>query len=200
MNLPTGPGNGFPEVSYEAWVKVWSYSSRSWVMAQSGCWGAARALTLNDERVGHVGMITGPTAGNAGHSRPPVGRWVHVVGVWRQGGRSTVALNGVSGLAAGFTNNTVACGTGNHTLIIGGSSLSGGAYTSHVAVAEVRVWRGALTASQVSARFKAGRYGPAVTTPGSSIQCHWVLPGSVWLQLATRSIVRGGSSRASIRF
>eukprot|EP00930_Biecheleria_cincta_P105219 TRINITY_DN9781_c0_g2_i1.p1 TRINITY_DN9781_c0_g2~~TRINITY_DN9781_c0_g2_i1.p1 ORF type:complete len:750 (+),score=150.75 TRINITY_DN9781_c0_g2_i1:205-2454(+) len=142
-------------VSFAVWVKVLSISkcNLGWVMAQSPdyCW--SRALTLSDWRLGNV-SITTSCYWDSKLGQAPVGTWLHVVGVWRQGGSSTCYLNGVRGAVADGNNSRGS--DPSEALMIGGRAPMDAAHNPGVAISEVRVYNRALTDEDVEALFTRG--------------------------------------------
>jgi len=104
VGLATNP-NAMDQVSYEAWFKLPSSpSNMAWLLSQSPDYGWSRAVTLNDNRLGYTSITVG-SGWSSGFSRPSVNQWHHVVGVWDQGGDSTIYLDGVKGETKASTSN-----------------------------------------------------------------------------------------------
>lgn len=153
--LPTS-GISMREVSYAMWIKQTSShtGNLAWVMAQSPDYGWSRALTLNDYRLGHV-SITTSDYWDSGLGRAPCGRWFHIVGVWRQGGESTVYLDGVRGNSIIAKN-----GKGNDPLeavIIGGRAAYDPVHNAAVHLSSVRIYSRALGDEEVRRLHSRGR-------------------------------------------
>lgn len=154
--LATNPW-AMQDASYAAWVKVLEplrEGQLGWFLGQCPDYGWSRALTLNDFRLGYV-SITTSTYWNSKLGRAPVGSWLHIVGVWTQGGECAVYLNGDRGASA-YCNN----GTGSEPaeqLVIGGRSARDPVHNPHVAVADISVYNKALTHEEVRQLYSHGR-------------------------------------------
>eukprot|EP00927_Polykrikos_kofoidii_P048461 TRINITY_DN42733_c0_g1_i1.p1 TRINITY_DN42733_c0_g1~~TRINITY_DN42733_c0_g1_i1.p1 ORF type:complete len:719 (-),score=104.66 TRINITY_DN42733_c0_g1_i1:161-2152(-) len=154
--LATSPQT-LPEVTYSAWVKILepiAPGNLGWFVGQSPDYGWSRALTLNDFRLGYV-SITTSTYWDSALGRAPVGSWLHIVGVWRQGGQGDAYMNGIRG-ACGRAQN----GRGsdpNETLVIGGRCAGDAAHNAAVAIAHVRVFNRALSEAEVVSLWRRGR-------------------------------------------
>jgi len=97
----------YPEITFEMWLKVSDYNAKEWVMTQSpGYGGEPRALVLNDDQVGGIGITVG-VKWAAGLNRPPLRTWFHMVGVWKQNGMSVAYINGDQGQSFLSTTNGV---------------------------------------------------------------------------------------------
>lgn len=146
-------------VTYAAWVKVlepFPPGNLGWFLAQSPDYSWSRALTLNDYRLGHV-SITTSGYWDSDLGRAPVGCWLHVVGVWRQGGDSTAYLNGIEGSTVTPRN-----GRGsdpNEALVIGGRAARDAVHNAAVAVSDVCVYSRALDSLEVAYLHARGRSG-----------------------------------------
>jgi len=84
----------YPAMTYEMWVKPIKVVNKDWVMAQYPNSNTTRALTLNDQGRGYVGIVGGRQEKTSGLGRLPIGEWAHVVGIWHQNGTSYAYLNG----------------------------------------------------------------------------------------------------------
>lgn len=159
-------------VSFAVWVKVLSISkcNLGWIMAQSPdyCW--SRALTLNDWRLGNV-SITTSCYWDSKLGPAPVGTWIHVVGVWRQGGDSTCYLNGVRGAVADGNNSRGS--DPSEALTIGGRAPMDAAHNPGVAISEVRVYNRALTDEDVEALFMRGQQSFGYTVAEEKAAQNW---------------------------
>jgi len=151
------------EATFAIWVKVTAPFPRGnfgWVLSQAPDYTWSRALTLNDFRLGRVSMTTSrywdSQLGSAA-----VGRWLHLAGVWHEGGSCTAFLNGAAGATSEARN-----GRGsdpNERLMIGGRDHRDQCHNAAVAVADVRVYSRALAearrfvvSKQLEARSKLG--------------------------------------------
>jgi nitrite reductase/ring-hydroxylating ferredoxin subunit len=149
------------EVTYAVWVKVLGEipeGNLAWIAGQAPDYGWSRALTLNDWRLGHV-SITTSTYWDSQLGRAPRGCWIHVVGVWRQGGSCTVYLNGARGATI-----TAHSGKGYdpaEALTIGGRSAGDPNHNAAVAISDVSVYGRALSDEEVLALFGRGRESQA---------------------------------------
>lgn len=145
-----------PEATFTIWVKVlepFSGANFGWVLSQAPDYSWSRALTLNDFRLGHVSMTTSQywdsQLGRAG-----VGRWLHLVGVWRQEGRCTPFLNGSAGAAC--QGRTGRGSDPGERLMIGGRDHGDQFHNAAVAVSDVRVYSRALSEAEVERLFRRG--------------------------------------------
>jgi hypothetical protein len=145
VNLATSP-DAMPEAAYAMWVKVsGDLQDGAWVMSQKPENDWSRALALNEHRSGGITISKGGHW-NANVGYPSPGQWVHVVGVFRQGGKCTVFKNGLKG-----TETT--CNNGHSTdpremLMIG---------NANVMVSDVKVFKRALSDQEVLALFNGGK-------------------------------------------
>lgn len=165
--------SSWTNVSWAVWVKVLGPISKSnfgWIMAQSPdyCW--SRALTLSDWRLGHV-SITTSCYWDSKLGQAPVGTWLHVVGVWRQGGNCSCYLNGVRGAVAEGHNSRGS--DPSEALIIGGRAPMDAAHNPGVAISEVRVYNRALTDEDVKALFSRGQQIFGYTAPEEEVAQGW---------------------------
>ena len=80
------------------------------------------------------------------------------------------------------------CSGGNQSLLIGGSALNSGIDTDTVQISEIRIWEGRYTAAQVLEAYEAGRRGGSPKPVVDNSDCHWILPGSSWLDLGSNVV------------
>mmetsp|Transcript_16756 Transcript_16756/g.36963 ORF Transcript_16756/g.36963 Transcript_16756/m.36963 type:complete len:962 (-) Transcript_16756:2982-5867(-) len=149
-------------VTLEAWVKCDKVASQhGWIMSNAGKvgrrWKDGRTVALHDKRfgstkgVGHVGITTGKSW-KSDLGKIGLGKWHHVVGVFRQGSSSFAFLNGFrSRVAGGRTKSS----RGRHKMYIGSPPGRKG-YWSQCSVASVRVYKRALLEHEVIQNYVAG--------------------------------------------
>jgi hypothetical protein len=158
--------NVFDQITYEVWVKLTETPpNNAWVISQSPDYGWSRAITLNDNRLGHVSITVGATW-DSGLGEAPVNQWIHVVGVYDQGGSSTVYINGEQGAVHTSTNNGQGSNE-NELLNIGGRASNDGGHNSPKLISDVRVYARMLMPDEVSRLYNNGRRS-AVDFAGAS--------------------------------
>jgi hypothetical protein len=171
VDLATNP-NAMDQVSYEAWFKLPSSPSNNngWILTQNPDYGWSRAVTVNDKRLGYTSIT--PGTWDSGLGTPSLNEWHHVVGVWDQGGTSTIYLDGVKGEDKASTSN--GAGSNNaETFNIGGIQThdANGMRRNNptVYISDVRVYSRAISASDVAALFERGRRSVGASSLASNM-------------------------------
>lgn len=120
--IKTDPSN-LHAVTYSVWVKTAVHdlgTNKGYIMSQSPDYGSSRALVLNDASLGGVSITVGePWDAMMAKMKPKT--WVHLVGVWEQGRRSSVFYDGKQGKEFRTTAN----GKPNVTVPVPGKYCSG---------------------------------------------------------------------------
>jgi len=154
IDLPTNP-SVFKTITYEAWVKVVKYGGKGYVMAQSPDYGSSRGMAVNDPAIGGASVTVGADW-DAKASKPATGKWFHMAGTWKQGGSSTVYINGVKGMSFSGTNNGRQDDTTVEELIIGGIQ-SFDPSNGEMFISDIRVYDRVLTPVEVETLYERGR-------------------------------------------
>jgi len=215
FNLDINP-SVMPEATLEAWVKLNVVSNnRGWLFGHdSGNYG--RHLILHDTRFGGADSVPTPaqavgTLYKSQFGATPVGVWLHVVGTWKQGGRSVLYVNGIPDPTVENTNNL----SGDDYLILGGHAHASGHFVSGV-VSSVRVYSRSLLPDEVNFLYLKGRISGVAPSDASTAvpvdvrekSLLWLesadITGSTWLDHRgstfnryTMSLVGGASNDAN---
>jgi len=151
--LPTN-NRKMDKVTYAGWVKPLDYlGTLGWVLTQYPDYGWSRSITMSDGRIGGFGLT--PGAYNSGFGNMPLGKWSHVVGIWRGRGKCSMYLNNKKYEKEG-------CGNGEGTrsdekFVIGGRGPNDSTHNAKVFISDVQVFRKALTDDEVKTLYNDGK-------------------------------------------
>jgi len=121
-------------------------SNLGWVMSQFPDFGWSRALTISDDRLGHVGQTPGHFQSGLGSF--PTDTWQVLVGTWTQGGACQTFLQGTSGNPRTCSNGA---GTvSNEKLIIGGRGETDAHNPGSIDISDVLVFNRILNTDEIN--------------------------------------------------
>merc|ERR550534_2562987 len=121
-------------------------SNLGWVMSQFPDFGWSRALTISDDRLGHVGQTPGHFQSGLGSF--PTETWQVLVGTWTQGGACQTFLQGTSGNPRTCSN--VAGTVSNEKLIIGGRGETDAHNPGSIDISDVLVFNRILNTDEIN--------------------------------------------------
>jgi len=169
----------YTDLTMELWVKLNSIANiYGWVAGQDDG-GYDRTILLHDQRygstggTGHVASAIGTTwSSNLGP--PPLGVWIHVVAVFRQGGDSYVFLNNVKSNVVTANNNE-----GRSNLYIGNYPTATGDHHADVWIRKFRVYGRALSDDEVYSLYMEGSMNSAGPCASGNNPTAYVVDGEL---------------------
>lgn len=150
------------EVSFEIWVKKVGdlpNGSNGWIMSQTPDWGWSRSLSINDSRLGYIGVTPGRTSGSG--KKLENNKWTHLVGTFNAGNihrggsvspENYVFVNGVRYKCRRGGNRT----RGNKVESLSIPRMDSRHNVKNVRVSCIRVWNKALTSDEVNHLYGPG--------------------------------------------
>eukprot|EP00493_Phyllostaurus_siculus_P020685 UN21010 len=138
-------------------------SNLGWVMSQFPDFGWSRALTISDDRLGHVWQTPGHFQSGLGSF--PTDTWQVLVGTWTQGGACQTFLQGTSGNPRTCSNGA---GTvSNEKLIIGGRGETDAHNPGSIDISDVLVFNRILNTDEIN--FITSTLSEPKTLPGTQV-------------------------------